>query len=328
MNLKEVFFKQSFLGILMLLLVIALFIFISFSRDEEFKGTITGRTADYPEELVAYFKLDDSGADATNQRYNAEIVGAIFVKGVDGKAADFDGTDDYIKILNSGAYDKDEGTWILWIKSNISPVESRDNKVVSTIIDRFDSDYKNGLGIYLRENGNLNCESNDNYAREVFSFNTETKILDGKWHQIAITFNGEKGALNKLYIDGVEENFAESAHKWNFNDQPIMIGKSSGPWWGYFQGTIDEVRIYDKELSADEIKNLYDELAPQVEEVMEPQEKEPEEQPKQTAELNLSPEIKEEEEKEPIQWIFYFLAGVLFGIVSYTVYSFIKKRGK
>jgi hypothetical protein len=100
-------------------------------------------------------------------------------------------------------------------------------------------------------------------------------IADGNWHMITVTLDGSGNAA--VYIDGA----LPPAYKWNdrtggwssLQSQPIafsgidtdpdtvLIGQTRNQYWGlgnaYFSGSIDEVRIYDRVLSAAEVQQLY-----------------------------------------------------------------------
>ncbi|MFA6329303.1 MAG: LamG domain-containing protein, partial [Candidatus Micrarchaeia archaeon] len=88
---------------------------------------------------------------------------------------------------------------------------------------------------------------------------SRSEVFDGNWHQIAATYNG---TYTTLYLDGASK--------------PLSVGQASndGQWGGlsgidkasvgaYFTGSlvltgsIDEVRIWNRSLSADEIKQQY-----------------------------------------------------------------------
>jgi hypothetical protein len=43
------------------------------------------------------------------------------------------------------------------------------------------------------------------------------------------------------------------------DDLPVMIGRHNSPTVHYFGGLIDDVRIYERGLSAEEIQQLYQE---------------------------------------------------------------------
>jgi len=82
-------------------------------------------------------------------------------------------------------------------------------------------------------------------------------INDGNWHQLAATYDG---SMMKLYVDG-----ALSASSTSYsgalpnNTYPVWIGRNYDPdnSSDFFNGTIDEVQIYNRSLSAEQITAFY-----------------------------------------------------------------------
>ncbi|MEM4975859.1 MAG: LamG domain-containing protein [Desulfurococcaceae archaeon] len=84
---------------------------------------------------------------------------------------------------------------------------------------------------------------------------SQTGLNDGKFHHVA--FTRTPGELVKLFIDGVLVDRVTDPGGTITNTRPIQIG--GDPYLGgkYFNGIIDEVRIYNRALSADEIYEIY-----------------------------------------------------------------------
>ena len=105
------------------------------------------------------------------------------------------------------------------------------------------------------------------------SINGTTDLRDGRWHHVAAVFDeNSSGTLAdiELYVDGVQE--ATSCNYGNdyIDGDDVLIDTVAGPdveigcyttgSADYFDGNIDDVRIYDRALSSEEIYNLYDGL--------------------------------------------------------------------
>ncbi|MCP4607982.1 MAG: LamG domain-containing protein [Planctomycetes bacterium] len=76
----------------------------------------------------------------------------------------------------------------------------------------------------------------------------------GEWHHIAGTFDGETGTF-KFYLDGELGVELESSRKdLPENELPVTIGKRINPEGRFMRGMIDDVRIYSRALTADEIQ--------------------------------------------------------------------------
>jgi hypothetical protein len=100
----------------------------------------------------------------------------------------------------------------------------------------------------------------------------ETTAIDpldpaGSWHHVAITHNGTTGT-HQIYIDGaavaqtvVTENNSDIWFNRNTLLDNFLIGarevNNSGVPINHWDGKIDEVFIYDRDLSAAEISTIY-----------------------------------------------------------------------
>ncbi|MCK4823489.1 LamG domain-containing protein, partial [bacterium] len=108
--------------------------------------------------------------------------------------------------------------------------------------------------IILQKQGAYSLQTNGD-GTQVYGFLNGNRLtasvpvpqLD-EWHHYVLTYNRDKQIL---YINGEESaqtNFSEAI---NTNTDNLIIGE-------IFSGSIDEVRIYNKALSEDEIENLYE----------------------------------------------------------------------
>ena len=94
-------------------------------------------------------------------------------------------------------------------------------------------------------------------ARQI---NGTTQITDNKWHYI-VGVRDASADKNYLYVDGQLEGILElpdynPAADFN-SDEDITMGAYNEPQNYYFNGTIDEVVLYDKDLLGSEITNYY-----------------------------------------------------------------------
>jgi fructan beta-fructosidase len=79
------------------------------------------------------------------------------------------------------------------------------------------------------------------------------KLLDGKWHLVCGTYDGK--ALG-FYVDGKEIGTTKATGDiMTSGEASAYIGSAKGSE-EYFNGGIDDVRIYNRALSADEIKKM------------------------------------------------------------------------
>lgn len=92
------------------------------------------------------------------------------------------------------------------------------------------------------------------------------RMLDGKWHQMAISFNGDDGAL-RVYADGTllpESSAAAFNPQTNFGDAdsftlggPDDNANTANGWMNSLSGNLDEFRVFNKVLTTGEMQALY-----------------------------------------------------------------------
>ncbi|MEO7047942.1 MAG: LamG-like jellyroll fold domain-containing protein [Ferruginibacter sp.] len=92
------------------------------------------------------------------------------------------------------------------------------------------------------------------------------KMLDGKWHQMAISYNNISGDL-RIYIDGAllsQSSTATFSPQTNFGaaDSFTLGGpddntNTANGWMNSLSGNLDEFKIFNKELTVSEVQSLY-----------------------------------------------------------------------
>jgi DNA-binding transcriptional MerR regulator len=204
-----------------------------------------------------YYKLDEgSGSIAHDEmeNYDGVINNPEWVDGVTGKALRFD-EESYVDVLNTSDLNfPSEFTLSAWIKFND---DNDDNVVVGKHISGYVSGYLLGV-----RNNKINFYVNNaplpgNKPR----LETSETYDDDKWHHIAGVYDGTQ----YLYVDGVLK--AEQSQAYSiFSPANIRVGGIfQGENNGGFIGDIDEVRIYNKALTAEEIEELYESVQPDEE---------------------------------------------------------------
>ena len=105
-----------------------------------------------------------------------------------------------------------------------------------------------GLGICVGRDG---IRLKGHYAGDLPVLMTYSASIDSSWHQIAVTMlnNGAP----EIYLDG--RKVATGSTPARTVNVGIRIG---GDTYGYYTGKLDDVRIYNRALSAAEIQTLYE----------------------------------------------------------------------
>jgi hypothetical protein len=199
--------------------------------------------------LVGYWKFDEGAgtvaADSSGQGNNGTLNGNTrWVTGQLGGALDFDGNGDFVEVPHASSLSlTDAITIAAW--TNMRANSSGEMAIVSKggwAANDLPYELTETRGDvifwqFYNDQGRDGCSPNSPAANE--------------WHHIAGTYDGQ---IFKCYIDGV---FAEEwayVGKMPQNTASVTIGKRSREAGTFFDGMIDEVAIFDRALSQDEIQ--------------------------------------------------------------------------
>ncbi|MBS3134229.1 LamG domain-containing protein, partial [Candidatus Woesearchaeota archaeon] len=115
-------------------------------------------------------------------------------------------------------------------------------------------DFANSQGYHpFQSSGNLVCGFGWGSGHTV---NTNVLIADGNWHNIACVVNASKWQW--IYKDSVLLDNRQLITPYEFINQTLIIGGNQ--FGNFFNGSIDEVAIYNRSLSASEVYELYNRL--------------------------------------------------------------------
>lgn len=164
-----------------------------------------------------------------------------------GLAINFDGTDDYTNLPSVNP--TSAITVSAWIKSALSSGYSGVYQIVSKY-----SAYILGTG---SAGGKNMCFI---IYTTTWQYNPCYTVNDPQnWHHFVGTYDSSTGD-RKIYVDGVLQGTATSTGSIANDTGPIHIAHREGVAVGtdHFNGSVDDVRIYNRALSADEVKRLYE----------------------------------------------------------------------
>jgi hypothetical protein len=225
--------------------------------------SLTETSSKKSESLVAYYPFEDGAKDASGNNNNGVITGTLNcnVEGKIGKACLFNGISDYIAIDDSNSLDmSQEITISVWFKLSKSLV-NRQALVGKHFIEYELGVYPSGCIHTYTSNTIINGYTEGiNLCVDGKPTFTETDWITNKWYHVAWTLNKNE---EKLWINGV---YLGSYNKINSGNglgtlpgtHKLEIGRRASPNPEmYFSGTIDEVRVYNRSLSEEEIKAIY-----------------------------------------------------------------------
>ena len=202
--------------------------------------------------LVARWKLDESqgrkASDSSANDNDGTLVGNpkwLASGGKFGGALEFDGVDDYVDCGKNADLDiVNEITIAAWVKTNDSG-----NSDFNTYVTKGDAAY----GLKHHETNNLEFVIYDG-AWHVAHYPVDSSF-NGAWHHLVGTYDGR--AL-KLYVDGaLKTTTPDAGCIIAINDFNLNIARNSDRTERFYDGAIDDVRIYNYALGADNIGTLY-----------------------------------------------------------------------
>lgn len=84
---------------------------------------------------------------------------------------------------------------------------------------------------------------------------SNTTMTAGTWYHVAATFDGQ---TMSIYVNGQLENTSSHSYPISQSTKPLFIGRTNvSTFDAYFNGTIDNLQVYNRTLSAAEIQNIY-----------------------------------------------------------------------
>lgn len=160
---------------------------------------------------------------------------------VSGGVLHLDGVDDFVDfstqlVATSGSYS------VAMLFAEIVPK--------SDYIELISQGSSGGPGFYIGHDPSGNFRAGDQWINTGVPFPS-----DGRFHHVALTVDGVAGS-SKLYVDGSLSATFGLAITSTAGGSATRFGRQFAPFNEFFGGDMDEVRIYDEALSADDVRLL------------------------------------------------------------------------
>lgn len=204
--------------------------------------------------LVAEWKFDETTStvayDASGNSLNGTLVNsptrATSTCKI-GNCLSFNGTNNYINISNNSLFSVGQPgmTLMAWIYPNAfaSTTTAIINKNAPYLLWIDETNRRIKTGLYKG-------------AVWYWTYGTNNSLTTGSWQHIVMTYDGTS---RKIYVNGIQSGNTDTQISGNIdtNSASINIGRDGCCDRYYFNGMIDDARIYNRALSADEITQLY-----------------------------------------------------------------------
>ncbi|MEY4205129.1 MAG: hypothetical protein RL013_2833, partial [Bacteroidota bacterium] len=223
---------------------------LDITTDEEIDTGETGLVAHYPFEgnandATPYLNHGVPGGDVSYINANHPNGGALAVK--------FDGQADSILAPNAVQLISDYTTVAFWIRvDGQNPADPE-----SYILDfgHWDQRWK----ISLPQHKKIVWTTNSNNTQfPVFISDMDSgdgnEMVPGFWWHVVMTHDGVN---DKIYVNGQLANTKPAAGKLNSTGRPLGMGGNPIEGGQYFNGALDELKIYNKALTGGEAEHLF-----------------------------------------------------------------------
>ena len=225
-------------------------------------------------DLVAYYPFNGNANDESENNNNGTVNGATLTTdrfGNVNSAYSFDGQNDYIALpTQQNLFGLEKNLSIsLWFKMDstqhdmqlfsLEPSTSSVNDRNAGVMLAFDySDWGSGKLDFFIGDG-----VHDGYSPSTYL--TYSHIFDNSWHHVVVTRNDN---IARIYVDdqlaAENTNFHNNNINWDghaYEQDNYTIGawQSFNGVQRFFNGEIDDIRVYDKALSSTEVDSLYHE---------------------------------------------------------------------
>jgi hypothetical protein len=217
-----------------------------------------------PQGLISWWAAEEDATDIVGSNHGTLENGANFGAGKVGKAFQFDGVNDFVKV----PYAANLSTWTqlsieFWMKGDVAnAMNNCCQGLVGTDFYKLEGfDYDRGLAFVFSMNGGSTYVGAGTLWGAAYP--SGFGLTPGQWHHVAGTSDG---ALLKLYVDGqlrsamVQLNSISPMLTSSF----LAFGSEDGDSYNasgtanrYFHGLIDEVSIYNRALSSEEISAIF-----------------------------------------------------------------------
>jgi len=205
--------------------------------------------------LVGYWSFDEGTGTTARDLSGRGNAGTLqptlspptWTEGRVGRALSFDGADDFVNVSDSDSLDISTVFTIAgWHKRRTADARG---------FNLEKGNWDNGWDLAAGTDGSVNLRSRgfggaiDHPAHDIFDA--------GQWVHLVITYNSTAGVNNlRFYKNGVLKQSLTETGGLIISAHPLRIGRAVGGAF-FTNGLIDEVRIYNRALSAAEIRTIF-----------------------------------------------------------------------
>ncbi|GKY89317.1 hypothetical protein STA1M1_31860 [Sinisalibacter aestuarii] len=227
---------------------------LSAGEIQEIFGIGSHRTESVPYGLVGYWRLDETSGttafDSSGNGNDGTVTDTDFslstAEGVIGNSFTSFDVNDRATVSDSSVLNpSSEITVSAWVRSTVDYRQR--------LVEKWNGSNDYQLWIEASSNGSTAAVFEvGTSSGSTWAFGTTPVGNENEWFLLTGTYDGTN--VN-IYVNGVLENSTPQTGTLNDGSNDLIIGNGSG---GAFNGNIDDVRIYNRALTPDEVWQLYD----------------------------------------------------------------------
>ena len=203
--------------------------------------------------LIGWWQLDETNGISASDRSSNNLALTVIspgsntwtTNGLFYGAAQTDGVGRYLQAQTNSAYNLTNFTFSVWVNT----ASANDNQVIAQWVNT--SGY--GWRVDTATNGQVRARfDTPAAASQIFQSASQPplSIKNGGWHHVALTY-ANTNHLAQVYVDGMLEAQGTVSGDVDSTVANFVVGQADGAnWWA---GLIDEVRLYNRVLSINEI---------------------------------------------------------------------------
>ena len=218
-----------------------------------------------PLESIATYQLNGAATSIPNNTYPGTANNITYAAGKFGNAGEFNGSSSYIQSISLGTQFRGQTTLSIscWFRTTTN------SSLLSLVTFSTTGDASTELSLNVRsdQTGDSVGFFNRNNGTAIVSCEVSggASVIDGDWHHVVFTADTNG---TKLYLDGSEltnRTFGAGSASTqivmpnDLNSFNIGANIDSGGAQYFYNGSIDQIRIFNTALSAGAVTNLYNE---------------------------------------------------------------------
>lgn len=203
-----------------------------------------------PSNMVSWWSFNEGDGTIAYDSISTNdgtINGATWSSGKVDSALSFDGVNDYVEVPNNANLNFGDSDFAISLWFKIGPF-SGEKPIIAKRVWSIHTEDGYSIGLINSNTVRIHAYSDKDLTTATFD--------DNAWHHIVLVIHKTSNTYD-FYLDNVKQSGSITTSTQS-NSYALRIGCNSGPtFYYYFPGLIDEVTIFNRALSAEEVAAIY-----------------------------------------------------------------------